>query len=239
MINAGILSLSAVSLGLAYAAAPGAVNTEAVRRGVAHGPRSTFLIEAGSLIGDSLWALLALTGVAIFGRHLAVQVVLGIAGGTFLLRMAWSALHDAWLNRQPAVSAQRARGDFATGTFFGLANPVGLAFWSGIGSGVAAMGISGAGYAFFFAGFFIGASLWCVGLSLLLGVGRRWVRPGIFRFVNAVCGLVLGYFGIKLLWTTCVDLFDHVSGSSGSLRHAALLRRMASKELFGSRLLTS
>lgn len=220
MINAGILTLSAVSLGVAYAAAPGAVNTEAIRRGLTHGSRSTFLIEAGSLIGDSFWALLALTGVALFGRHLAVQVVLGIAGGTFLLRMAWNALHDAWLDRQPAASAQRARGDFATGTFFGLANPVGLAFWSGIGSGVTAMGVSGIGYAYFFAGFFVGASLWCVAVSLLLGLGRRWVRPGIFRLVNALCGLILGYFGVKLLWTTCLDLFDHVSGSSGSLRSA-------------------
>ncbi len=239
MINAAILTLSAVSLGLAYAAAPGAVNTEAIRRGVAHGARSTFLIEAGSLIGDSLWALLALTGVALFGRHLAVQVVLGIAGGAFLLRIAWNALHDAWLNRQPTVSIQRARGDFATGAFFGLANPVGLAFWSGLGSGVAAMGVSGVGYAFFFAGFFVGASLWCVALTLLLRVGRRWVRPGIFRAVNAACGLVLGYFGIKLLWNTCLDLIEHVSGSSGALKHAELLRRLAPKELFGSRLLTS
>lgn len=225
MNTAAILTLSAVSLGLAYAAAPGAVNTEAIRRGVAHGPRSTFLIEAGSLIGDSLWALLALTGVALFGRHLAVQVVLGIAGGTFLLRIAWNALHDAWLDRQPAATIQRARGDFATGAFFGLANPVGLAFWSGLGSGVAAMGVSGVGYAFFFAGFFAGASLWCVGVTLLLSVGRRWVRPGIFRLVNALCGLVLGYFGIKLLWTTCLDLFEHVSGGAGSLKSAGLLRR--------------
>ena len=209
MVSGGFfLLLSALGLGLAYAAAPGAVNTEAVRRGLAHGPRSAFLVEAGSLIGDSLWALLALTGVALFGRHLAVQVVLGIAGGCFLLRMAWNALHDAWLARQP-VAKQRARGDFATGAFFGLANPVGLAFWSGVGSGVVAMGATEVGFAFFFAGFFAGASLWCIALSLLLGLGRRWVHPSFFRLVNAICGLILGYFGIKLLWSTCLDLFDH------------------------------
>ncbi|MGZ3583403.1 MAG: LysE family translocator [Ktedonobacterales bacterium] len=209
MLNAGILTLSAVSLGVAYAAAPGAVNTEAVRRGLAHGSRSTFLVEIGSLIGDSLWAVLAITGVALLGRHLAVQIVLGIAGGTFLLRMAWNALHDAWLDRQPATSPRRARGDFATGAFFGLANPVGLAFWSGLSSGIVAMGATGIGFAVFLAGFLAGACLWCVALSLLLGLGRRWVRPGIFRLVNALCGLILGYFGVRLLWTTCLDLFDH------------------------------
>ncbi|MFI5271593.1 MAG: LysE family transporter, partial [Ktedonobacterales bacterium] len=77
--------LVASSLGLAYAAAPGAVNTEAVRRGLAHSARSTLLVEAGSLVGDSLWAVLALTGVAIFTQYRAVQVILGVAGGCFLL----------------------------------------------------------------------------------------------------------------------------------------------------------
>src|SRR5579884_2535265 len=52
------LIATAIGLGLAYAAAPGAVNTEDLRRGVSQGARSALLIEAGSLIGDSIWALL-------------------------------------------------------------------------------------------------------------------------------------------------------------------------------------
>src|SRR4051794_14786916 len=90
---------TAIGLGIAYAAAPGAVNTEAIRRGAAHGPRSAFLVETGSLIGDSLWALLALTGVAALAQYMALQVVLGIAGGCFLLRMAWLALYEAFARR--------------------------------------------------------------------------------------------------------------------------------------------
>ena len=43
---------TAIGLGIAYAAAPGAVNTEAIRRGATHGAHSTFLVESGSLIGD-------------------------------------------------------------------------------------------------------------------------------------------------------------------------------------------
>ncbi len=211
MVSAGVLTLSAVGFGLAYAAAPGAVNTEAIRRGLGHGARSTFLVEAGSLLGDSLWAMLALTGVALLARNLAAQVVLGIVGGCFLLRVSWNALHDAWLARQPEVVAQRrASGDFATGVFFGLANPVGLAFWSGLGSGAVAMGATGIGLLLFFAGFFVGASLWCVGVTLLLRLGRQWVRPGIFRLVNAVCGLVLGYLGLRLVWTTCAEVVERL-----------------------------
>jgi chemosensory pili system protein ChpE len=72
------LIATAVGLGIAYAAAPGAVNTEALRRGVSWGARSALLVETGSLIGDSLWAVLALTGVTLLTRYLALQVLLGI-----------------------------------------------------------------------------------------------------------------------------------------------------------------
>jgi threonine/homoserine/homoserine lactone efflux protein len=85
------LIATAIGLGMAYAAAPGAVNTEALRRGVRWGARSALLVETGSLIGDSLWAVLAFTGVTLLTRYLALQIALGITGGFFLLRLAWLA----------------------------------------------------------------------------------------------------------------------------------------------------
>jgi threonine/homoserine/homoserine lactone efflux protein len=199
------LALTGLGLGIVYAAAPGAVNTEAVRRGLAHGARSALLVEIGSLLGDTFWATLALTGLGLVGQHLAVQVALGVAGGCFLLRMAWNALHDAWVGTQER-SPRRVGGDLATGTFFGLANPFGLAFWSGLGGGIVAAGATWAGFALLICGFFVGASLWCVGLAALIRWGRPWVRPNLFRLISAVCGVALGYFGVRLIWTTLQDL---------------------------------
>lgn len=204
------LIATAIGLGLAYAAAPGAVNTEALRRGVLRSARSTLLVETGSLIGDSLWALLALTGVTLLTRYLAVQIVLGIAGGFFLLRLAWLALSEAFARQRSSQSSvSTTRGDFATGVVFGLANPVGLAFWSGLGSSVVASGVTGWQFAFFFAGFFLGAVLWCVGISAVIRWGRRWIHPALFRWINALCGLALGYFGIRVLWVTVQDWLEH------------------------------
>ncbi len=204
------LLITAIGLGIAYAASPGAVNTEAIRRGVAHGARSTLMVETGSLIGDSFWALLALTGVTVFAHYLAIQVVLGIVGGCFLLRMAWLALHEALVRRGSAEGKTvNARGDFATGVVFGLANPVGLAFWSGLGSSVVASGIVGVQFAVFFIGFFIGAVLWCIGISSGMRWGRRWIRPALFRWINILCGLALGYFGVRVLWLTAQEWLEH------------------------------
>ncbi|HVB25606.1 MAG TPA: LysE family transporter [Ktedonobacteraceae bacterium] len=207
--------ITAIGLGLAYAAAPGAVNTEAVRRGATHGARSTLLVESGSLIGDLLWAILALTGVTVLAQHLAVQIVLGIVGGCFLLRMAWLALHEAFFRRDASsTNPSSTRGDFATGVVFGLANPVGLAFWSGLGSSIVASGVSGIQFVFFFAGFFVGAVLWCIGIAAAFRWGGRWIRPAMFRWINALCGLALGYFGIRVLWTTLQAWLEHQTFSS-------------------------
>jgi len=103
---------------------------------------------------------------------------------------------------------RRARGDFATGAVFGLANPVSLAFWSGLGGGTIALAATGYGFLLFFAGFFAGAVLWCLGLSALLGWGRRWVRPGAFRLVNALCGAALGYLDLRLLLSTGAEVVE-------------------------------
>ena len=201
---------TAVGLGVAYAAAPGAVNTEAIRRGVTHGAHSTFLVETGSLIGDSLWAVLALAGITVFAQHLAVQIILGIAGGCFLLRMGWLALSEAFVKRDSASTIPSStRGDFMTGVVFGVANPVGLAFWSGLGSSVVASGVTGVQFIFFFVGFFVGAVLWCVGITAGMRWGRRWIRPALFRWINALCGIALGYFGVRVLWITAQEWLEH------------------------------
>ncbi|GCE23908.1 LysE family translocator [Dictyobacter kobayashii] len=201
-----------IGLGIAYAAAPGAVNTEAIRRGIAHGAHTTFLVETGSLIGDSLWALLALTGVTFFAHYLAIQLVLGIAGGCFLLRMAWLALYEAFARQHTTSSSEptssTTKGHFATGVVFGLANPVGLAFWSGMGSSVVASGVVGMQFMIFFLGFFTGAVLWCIGISAGIRWGRHWIRPVMFRWISALCGLALGYFGLRILWTTAYEWLE-------------------------------
>jgi threonine/homoserine/homoserine lactone efflux protein len=204
------LLATAIGLGMAYCAAPGAVNTEALRRGVSRGARSTLLVEAGSLIGDSVWAILALTGVTLLSRYLAIQVALGITGGFFLLRLAWLALAEAFARQHVSSGhASPSRGDFATGLVFGLANPVGLAFWSGLGSSVALWGATGWRFVLFFAGFFLGAVLWSIGISAVVRWGRRWIHPALFRWISALCGLALGYFGIRVLWTTMQAWLEH------------------------------
>ncbi len=210
------LIVTAFGLGVAYNAAPGAVNTEALRRGLARGFRSALLVQLGALIGDALWAALALTGTAFLVHNRPVRLVLGIAGACFLLRLAWSALQEAWSGGLPRAHGRTSRGDFATGAIFSLANPFALAFWTGIGAGLAATDATTAPVGRFvvlFGGFVLGALLWCLFLPVVIGWGRRFFRPAVFRWINALCGLGLGYFGLTLLWHTATDFLGHASAA--------------------------
>ena len=202
------LLVTAIGLGIAYASAPGAVNTEALRRGLGRGFRPALPVQTGALIGDLLWAALALTGVSLLFQYRPVQIVLGIAGAFFLLRLAWSALQGAWRGGLPGAHGRIGRGDFATSAFFSLANPFGIAFWAGVGSGFTVGTDARASLVPLLVGFACGAFLCCLGFALAVSWGRRFVRPVVFRVVNALCGLTLGYFGGRLLWNTAQALLE-------------------------------
>jgi chemosensory pili system protein ChpE len=199
-MTAGLL-LSTLLLGLVFSATPGAVNAESLRRGVARGFRPAFLVQLGSLVGDMVWAAVALTGTAFLVQNRPVALLLGIVGACFLLRQAFAAFRESVRERAEEVMPGRARGDFLTGSFFSLTNPFAVAFWLGLGAGVTATAhTSFLATIGFFAGFFGGAIAWCVCFAVLVSLGRRWVNGPVLRALDAVAGTALSYFGIRLLW---------------------------------------
>jgi chemosensory pili system protein ChpE len=199
--------LVAAGLGLAYGSAPGAVNAETIRRGVSRGFRPAFLVQVGSLLGDVGWAVLALAGLAVVLRDTTLRATLGVAGALLLLWFAWSALRGAaTASGEPESEAQAARarslGALGTGVLFSVANPFGPVFWLGVGGGLAAGGAvdqTVGGAVAFIGAFTVGALVWAISVSSLLGFARRWATPRLFRVVDVACGLAFGFFGIRLL----------------------------------------
>jgi chemosensory pili system protein ChpE len=195
---------AAVILGVAYAALPGVVNTEAFRRGIRAGFGPAVLIQTGALLGDALWAIVALTGAALLLQNDLLALALGLIGAGFLFHLARTALVSALRGAPIDASPTRTGSGLLTGAIFSLANPAGLAFWTGMGGGM--VGSSG-GYSFeraaaFLLAFTAGALLWGVGMAALVAWGRRFATPRLFRVIDAICGAALGYFGLRLLLTT-------------------------------------
>lgn len=192
-----------IALGIAYAATPGVVNTECARRGIARGFRAGFLVQAGALLGDAVWAIVALTSVATLAQQSAVRIGLGALGGAFLLRLGFRAVREmlAPASTDGAVDASPAGGSLRTGLIFGLANPAGLAFWAGVGGGAIAADAPVGDYAAFLTAFLAGALLWSLFLSGLVAWGRRFATPRVFRAVDGITGALLSLFGVRLLWS--------------------------------------
>ena len=86
-----VLFFSAFALSLAVAAQPGVIGFEALRRGVTNGWSAALQVELGSLVGDGVWAALALLGASILFQNRLVALLLGLFGCGLLLRFAWNA----------------------------------------------------------------------------------------------------------------------------------------------------
>ena len=198
------LLVTGLALGLAYAAVPGAVNAEALRRGVAGGFVPAWSIQTGALVGDTLWALIGLTGAALLIQIDAVAIAFGLVGAGFLFALARTALRAAIAGPEAGAAAAPSGNAFSVGMAFSLANPAGIAFWSGLGGGVLAAhgGASTSNSAALLLAFTLGAFAWGCGMAGALHWSRRFAGGRVFRAVDALCGLALSYFGVRLLWSS-------------------------------------
>ena len=198
------LFISSFFLAIAFCAPPGVVTAETVRRGAARGFFPALFVQFGSLVGDTTWAIIALTGLAFLVQNNVARLTLSLVGILLMLKLAWDAIRDARHGRdfqQNTLAPSTTRGDFANGAFLSLGNPMNIVFWTGLGTTVFAS-ISGSPqpvhFLTFFAGFLVGAVAWCFFMAGLVAFGRRFVTPAFFRGVNLVCAIALAYFALQL-----------------------------------------
>jgi chemosensory pili system protein ChpE len=204
------LVVTSVGLGFAYAALPGAVNAEALRRGLAGGFWRAFQVHAGALLGAGFWAVLALTGTSLLARYDAITITLGLVGAAVLLRLAAVAVRGALTADLPTADAPRSGADLSTGVIVGIANPAGFPFWTGLASDIVLRGggsLDPNRGALFLGGVLLGSLAWGLLLSALIAWGRRYLRAGFFRAVNGLCAVAFGYFALRMLWSTANELF--------------------------------
>jgi chemosensory pili system protein ChpE len=204
------LFLSSFVLAIAFCAPPGVVTAETVRRGTARGFIPALFVQFGSLVGDTTWAMIALTGLAFVIQNNVAKAILSLIGILLMLKLAWNAFKDARYGKElDTTSVVSDRGDFANGAFLSLGNPLNIVFWTGLGTTVFSS-LSGRPepihFAIFFAGFLGGALLWCFFMAGLVAWGRKFVTPSFFRWINLACGLALAYFAAQLGWQLVQNL---------------------------------
>jgi chemosensory pili system protein ChpE len=204
------LLVSSFVLAISFCAPPGIITAETVRRGSARGFVPALYVQLGSLVGDTTWAVIALTGLAFLIQNNTAKTILSLVGITLMVKLAWDAFKDARNGRGLDMSTSAsAHGDFASGAFLSLGNPLNIVFWTGLGTTVFAS-ITGTPqpihFAIFFAGFLAGAVLWCFLMAGLVAWSKQWMTQNFFRWINLTCGIVLIYFAIQLGLQTAQSL---------------------------------
>ena len=86
----------ALVFGFVFCLSPGAVLAETLRRGLLHVFIPALLVQIGSLVGDAVWAVIGLTGIALLVQHDAVRVPLTIVCALYLAWLGVRSLIDAW-----------------------------------------------------------------------------------------------------------------------------------------------
>ena len=190
----------ALVFGFVFCLSPGAVLAETLRRGLLHGFTPALMVQIGSLVGDAVWAVIGLTGIALLIQHDAVRVPLTIVCALYLAWLGVRSLIDAWqlpeAGSAPTSSGQNA---LAVGAAISLANPKNIVYWGALGSALS--GIVGATPShgqtlMFFAGFMLASVLSCFLIAALVNLLRKNASPLWQRISYGTCGLVLIYLAI-------------------------------------------
>ena len=204
------LLISSFILAISFCAPPGIIAAETVRRGSARGFIPALYVQFGSLVGDTTWAIIALTGLAFLIQNNVARTILSLLGIILMVKPALDAFKDAHHGKRLDISASASvRGDFASGAFLSLGNPLNIVFWTGLGTTVFASVTGGPQpihFAIFFTGFLAGAILWCFIMAALVAWGKQWMTHNFFRLVNFACGVAMIYFAIQLGLKTAQSL---------------------------------
>ena len=204
------IALSGALIALSFAAPPGPVLMETVRRGLRGGFAPALNVQLGSILGDLAWCAAALLGLAPLAQIGWVRLPLGVAGVGLLAYLGAIGIRDAlkhgsgdWLMPEQPADPRKApgHGAFRSGAAISFANPMAVGYWLSVGGALAAAGAVGQSAAqtgWFVAGFLVGTLAWALLVATAIRWGKGMFSPVVFRAIHFVCGLALLFFGVGL-----------------------------------------
>lgn len=199
------LLLSGIVLGFTVAAPIGPVNIAVIRRGLASGFRSAWLLGLGAGIADAIYVVLVFLGLApILGQSFAFRLALWGVGGAFLIYLGISGLRSREMLGavMPETTARVGPHPFLVGLSITMLNPMTVVSWAAIGGAFFAMFAVDANIAnglTLAASVFLGSVLWSGVVALTVHWARRIVNARILRAVSVAASLALIAFGLGFL----------------------------------------
>lgn len=193
-----LLAIRGFILGFTIAAAVGPISLLVMRRTLAQGRIVGLASGLGVATADGAYGAIAAFGLGAITQVLVdARPILALAGGAFLLWLAWTTAraepHD------PATAPER-RGGLA-GAYVSilgltLTNPMTILSFGALfaGLGVARGDAAGAGLITF--GVFLGSAAWWVLLTSIVSTVRHRVTTAWIRRINVASGVAIGGFAV-------------------------------------------
>jgi len=185
-------------LGFTIAAAVGPISLLVIRRTVAQGWLYGLVSGLGVATADATYGAIAAFGLsAITDLLVNARWVLGLAGGAFLLWMAWQTIRS---NPTEAATVSSRRRGYAGAylSILGLtmANPMTILSFGALFAGLGVTSGATGDAALVVLGVLLGSTTWWLVLTTVIGALRTRVTPAWIHRINLVSGVIIGAFAV-------------------------------------------
>lgn len=191
--------LKTIFISLSGVMAPGAVTAATIAQGTRNRWAGARIAVGHGIIEIPLIFLLML-GLYLFFQNPTVKVVIGLAGGAFLLWMGIGLLREI---KKPVGDGQvlYTAGPIATGFMLSATNPYFLFWWATVGLNLALGGkeLGFAALVLFAVVHWMCDLVWLTILSLAAFHGATLLSPKKQKWILGACGLALVVFGLLFI----------------------------------------
>ncbi len=194
--------LLSLSLCLDIGIANIAMITLAMQRGYFHG----FWLGIGTCIGDLIYALLALTGMAVLLQFETVRWALWIGGGAilvwFTIKMLLAACKGtADLPFEDNHQYRSLLREFSRGVLLAISSPTAILWFATIGGAlISRMGQhSVLASSLFLSGFFIAGVVWTCVMCAVGSLGGRLLGNRLLKYSYIASALIFSYFAFYVI----------------------------------------
>lgn len=199
--------LEGVSMGLLLSVIVGPVFFTLITNSLQHGFRYAMVLALGILCSDALYVILTYFGVSFLAETVLFEKVLGYGGGLILMGFGISSLINKQVERPNTGGIQlpipKKRNAFAKGFSINGINPFVLLFWISIASLVSLkQNWSGSQISLYYVGILGTVFLIDLLKAFVAKQLSRFVSPRLMGFLNKGVGVVMLFFGFRMLWTT-------------------------------------
>ena len=197
------LYISGILIGMSLVLELGTGNLGLIRTGMMKGFFPAFIFSIGCAVGDMVYAVLSVLGIALLLQSSVIfQVILWIGGTGMLSYLTYQAFRDvvhpqAIKLKGAGIEKKSLWGYFFTGIWLVVSAPTALVWFATVGGSVVGTTIGNAteqNLIPFFMGFTTVSILWGALLSYLSSIGGKVMGVKLMRTFSFVSGLLFLYF---------------------------------------------